>query len=647
MAKHRLKWLYMLLPVLVCLGWVGSTAGARQFQAQDPARAAYYYMEASSRKTQGEYGPALYMMRRAHVLDTADIDIAAAYAELSLMMGDHDSVEVLRLYGDIKRRFLANTADAYNGQAVIGLARALNRPSDARDTYKALMEALPGRSEFAIEYAQARALDFNEGDSTAIDDAIAVLDDVEKRMGTEPVIVFTKIKILALSNGTVRAVKEVSRLAQVIHGEARLAYLAGQLFDAVGYTDSAKIYIDHAIAMDSTFGDAYLARVNYLLADGDSAAYVREVEQVLNSDNLEFDSKLDLLTDYLRALYHDPGRRDDIERLLEHMLEIHPGEAPLHNLYGAYLSTMGEPAAASEQFGYAMDLAPDDEDYPRMRMHTSLQAGDTIKAIEAMTTAARRIHNPFLNISAAALLDLSGDTREALKVLDSYETAPDDNPRALSVLYQTRGDILYKIAPLDSALAAYEKSITLDPSNAGSLNNMAYFLADNDRPLDKAETYAMRAVQAEPRNPTYIDTYAWVLYKLGDYKGARLRIDDALAIYNSQRANTASDVVEVDSVSFEETIEFVDNEANPALTRNEAAVEAMELDEAEDIVEDDEDALLWPESKDIYDHAGDIYYMLGLHDEAIEFWKKALLLEPDDKAIAKKVKTGSLPMKKK
>ncbi len=42
-------------------------------------------------------------------------------------------------------------------------------------------------------------------------------------------------------------------------------------------------------------------------------------------------------------------------------------------------------------------------------------------------------------------------------------------------------------------------------------------------------------------------------------------------------------------------------------------------------------------STEIYDHAGDIYFMSGDHTEAVEFWKEALKLDPENEAIKKKV----------
>ena len=41
---------------------------------------------------------------------------------------------------------------------------------------------------------------------------------------------------------------------------------------------------------------------------------------------------------------------------------------------------------------------------------------------------------------------------------------------------------------------------------------------------------------------------------------------------------------------------------------------------------------------EIYEHAGDIYFMNGQPEEALDFWKKALALDPDNMLLKKKVK---------
>ena len=64
------------------------------------------------------------------------------------------------------------------------------------------------------------------------------------------------------------------------------------------------------------------------------------------------------------------------------------------------------------------------------------------------------------------------------------------------------------------------KPWALAPHDVLVLNNYAYFLAEGNRDLKKALKMAEEVMKTEGDNDTYIDTYAWVLYKLGKHKEA-------------------------------------------------------------------------------------------------------------------------------
>ena len=110
-----------------------------------------------------------------------------------------------------------------------------------------------------------------------------------------------------------------------------------------------------------------------------------------------------------------------------------------------------------------------------------------------------------------------------------------------------------------------------------ALNNYAYFLAVEGIELDKAERLSARAVKYEPENATYLDTYAWVYFKKGEYSLALTYIKAAFAYSEGE------------------------------------------------------------ESAELYEHYGDILFMNGMHEEALPNWEKALELNPDSEILQRKV----------
>jgi len=68
----------------------------------------------------------------------------------------------------------------------------------------------------------------------------------------------------------------------------------------------------------------------------------------------------------------------------------------------------------------------------------------------------------------------------------------------------------------------------MQPNDANILNSYAYRLAVDGRRLDEAEQMSRRSLKAEPDNPFYLDTYAWILHRQGRDDEARPYIEKAI-----------------------------------------------------------------------------------------------------------------------
>ena len=82
------------------------------------------------------------------------------------------------------------------------------------------------------------------------------------------------------------------------------------------------------------------------------------------------------------------------------------------------------------------------------------------------------------------------------------------------------GDLKHRMKDYDSSYGYFEEALKITPDDPLILNNYAYFLAEGGRDLKKALKMTEKVMTTEGDNSTYIDTYAWVLYKLGRYRDA-------------------------------------------------------------------------------------------------------------------------------
>jgi tetratricopeptide (TPR) repeat protein len=74
----------------------------------------------------------------------------------------------------------------------------------------------------------------------------------------------------------------------------------------------------------------------------------------------------------------------------------------------------------------------------------------------------------------------------------------------------------------------YERALQMDPKNDLVLNNYSYSLAERGILLDRALAMSKEALSQQPENQSYLDTYGWIHYKMGDYKEAEKWIRKAI-----------------------------------------------------------------------------------------------------------------------
>ncbi|MGA7391284.1 MAG: tetratricopeptide repeat protein, partial [Terrimicrobiaceae bacterium] len=122
--------------------------------------------------------------------------------------------------------------------------------------------------------------------------------------------------------------------------------------------------------------------------------------------------------------------------------------------------------------------------------------------------------------SAYSLLISSYLARNELpQAIAQLQTVLAKNPKDVRALMLSA--IIYeKMSDFSAARDAYEKLLSVDPSFAPALNNLAYLYAERLKDLDKALELAQKARTLLPSNPAVADTLGWILYKRADYQQA-------------------------------------------------------------------------------------------------------------------------------
>jgi tetratricopeptide (TPR) repeat protein len=149
------------------------------------------------------------------------------------------------------------------------------------------------------------------------------------------------------------------------------------------------------------------------------------------------------------------------------------------------------------------------------------------------------------------LCRIKGDYNKAMEYIDKcLKITATDQVRWLEIMTQKATVLILAYTKtsdnnyLKGAIQSYESLLGKVPNNTNILNNLAYLLAENNQDLDKALEYAKRTYELMPDEPSYLDTYALVLYKNGKYSEAVQFGQAAIQLYESQRTPVPSEAYE-------------------------------------------------------------------------------------------------------
>lgn len=127
----------------------------------------------------------------------------------------------------------------------------------------------------------------------------------------------------------------------------------------------------------------------------------------------------------------------------------------------------------------------------------------------------------------AELRQRSGDDAGELQVFERGLAAyPDDN----ALLY-ARGLAWERRDRIDRAEADLRKILVTEPENVAALNALGYTLADRTHRYREALQLIDRARTADPDNAAIIDSYGWVLYRLGKTQEALVQLRRAWTLF--------------------------------------------------------------------------------------------------------------------
>ncbi len=413
------------------------------------------------------------------------------------------------------------------------------------------------------------------------DGMLSAIRRYEENEGISEATTLTKMQIYQQKGERQKAGRALQELCDEYPNDVNVKVMMGNWLQQNNRSDEAKAIFLEAESTDPTNEYVATSLYDFYRSQGEDSLSKVYRDRILLNRHTSSATKTTMLQTIIRENERQGGDSSEVLALFDDILSAGSADAEVAELKALYMSMKDMPEdSINKALCYVLAVAPD-RSSSRLQLLQSVWRKQSLDSIIDVCRPAL-VYNPdepvFCYYLGLAEFQ-KGDTLDALSTfrLGASRVSDSTDNGLAGDFYAIIGDIEHYLGNKTEAYAAFDSCLQRSPANVSCLNNYAYYLSIEGGDLKKAEGMSLKAINIEPNNATYLDTYAWVLYMQERYSEAKVFID--------------------------RTLENADSTENNSI---------------------------------LYEHAGDIYEACDDKEKAVEYWKQAIILGPDDEATIRK-----------
>lgn len=503
-------------------------------------------------------------------------DVAAAYYELARIYNDEKNYDKATEY--IKRAESITPGNKWYKEAHANVLAAQGEYLQAATMFGELAKSEPldpGYPLMAAEYYErAQKYDF----------ALVFLDLALQRNGDDEDILMHKVQIYLTQGNADKAASIIQQLISKDPDNGKYYKLLGELYDNSKMIDKATTVYEDALKKLPNDAAVQLGLAEHYLKMGDTTSYKSYLKKAITNSDIEVDDQLKLLSAYVQTIASDTIAAREAMPIIKSIVAQHPNDADVLAYYGEILENNDKKDSAAAAYKRSVEVKPSNFTVWGRLLGCYLERQYADSLIKYSAKAMKLFPNQAIVHFYNGVGHMNKKNYPvAIKAFNrAIDMQPDSDKEALGLMYSTLGDAYNSTKDYTHSDEAFDKALKIDPKNETVLNNYSYYLSERGVKLDEAETMSKKSLEVRPNEPTYLDTYGWILYKKGDYEKARTYVQKAIDL-----SGTKAD--------------------GP-----------------------------------LYDHLGDIYYKLNNRSKALDSWKTAKEKGSENPQIDKKISEGKL-----
>lgn len=526
MSNPRSKLFFRLCGILLLSGLVLTQALGQskkkkgdQPNEQDRIKATYAFFDGQKEKLTGNDARAAEQFSQCIRLDPGNH--AAMYELASIYSSGGRMSDALFL---IKQAIELEPKNEWYTLLQADILERSGKYNEAVEVYRKLYQRNPGKVEYLFSEADVLLM------QGKLAEAIKAYDRIEAIIGVSQEMSQQKQRLYLKMGKTEEAAQELEKLIRSEPNNLEYHSMLVELWQVNERPQKAMEVIRRMQAIDPESPNVYLCLAEQYRMEGRREESYQNLKKAFGSPALPSEVKIRILTSYLPLV---SGNTEMMQQSLELggvLAETHPNEALAQTVYGDFLYIDKQFGPAREQYRKGLGI-----DKRNLQAWQQLLLTESeLKDYAAMSREAEEALGYFSDQAALYLfagigLQQQEDYTAAAAKYISGSKLVVDNDALLVDFYSNIADCYDKLKRFADSDTYFQKALNLDKDNVFVLNNWAYYLSLRNEQLEKAAEMSKRSNVLSPGNPSFEDTYGWILFMQGDMAGALEWLSKAIA----------------------------------------------------------------------------------------------------------------------
>lgn len=359
--------------------------------------------------------------------------------------------------------------------------------------------------------------------------AINVYDQIESQAGINKIVSMQKYSLYMQLNKTNSAIKQIETLTQKFPTDIEALEILSELYLLNNQKNKALEVFREIAKIDPGNGHIHLKLANYYRDQGENEKSYEELKKAFQNKSLIIDTKIPVLASYLPLIQEDKKMEKQAYELCEILIETHSQDYKSYTIYGDVLYSNKEMEEAKAKYLKSIEL---EKNQAQTWTQIIFIQAEQNKFKEVLKTSEEALEifptNPIYYYFNGVANSRFKNHEIATQVLETGIEFIADNDLLRTEFCASLAECFHALDDHQKSDSLFEIVLIKNPENSIALNNYSYYLSLRKEKLEKAQAMSEKSNQLDPKNGTYQDTYAWILYQLQDYKNAEIWIQKAL-----------------------------------------------------------------------------------------------------------------------